>query len=119
MPINAAGGESSPDAVALVVTTLPEPSVAERVVRQLVDEQFIACGNILPGLISIYRWNDQVQREGEVLVLMKTRKSLVAGLFERVAELHPYDVPELVEVDAERVSAAYGQWVLDSTRIGA
>lgn len=111
--------ESDSDAVALVVTTLPEPSVADRLVRQLLDEQQIACGNIIPGVTSLYRWEGDIAREQEVLVLMKTRKSAVGRLFERITELHPYDVPELVEVEAEKVSAAYGQWVLDSTRIGA
>lgn len=119
VPATPVQDDTPSDAVALVVTTLPEPSVAERVVRQLVEENMIACGNIFPGLVSIYRWQERVEREGETLVLMKTRKSLVGKLFERVTELHPYDVPELVELDAERVSSAYGQWVMDSTRIGA
>ncbi|HEX7243088.1 MAG TPA: divalent-cation tolerance protein CutA, partial [Longimicrobiaceae bacterium] len=69
--------------IALVLTTVPDAETGERIVRALVDERLIACGNLLPGVASIFRWKGEVQREGEVLVLMKTRTASVERLFRR------------------------------------
>ena len=105
-----AGGE-----LALVLSTLPGPAEAERLLERLVEERLIACGNIVPGVVSIFRWDAGVQREQEVLVLMKTPSSLVERLFRRISELHPYDVPELVSLSADTVSDAYCRWVRQET----
>jgi periplasmic divalent cation tolerance protein len=101
--------------LALVLSTLPDRAAAERLVAQLVEERLIACGNLLPGVVSIFRWSDAVQREEEVLVLMKTPPSLVERLFQRIAELHPYEVPELVSLSVDAVSNAYCRWVRQET----
>jgi periplasmic divalent cation tolerance protein len=105
--------------VALVLTTVPGLEVGESLVHTLVEERLIACGNLVSGLVSIYRWEGRVTREGEVLVLMKIRAGSVERVFDRVAELHPYAVPELVELSVERVSEAYRRWVIESTEVSA
>ncbi len=104
--------------IAIVLTTLPDREAAEGMVRTLVEESAIACGNIVPGVQSIYRWDGEVVDESEVFVVMKTAAGSVERLFERVAELHPYSVPELVQLPVERVSGPYGRWVIESTRGG-
>lgn len=102
--------------VAILLTTLPDQVSAETFVRVLVEEGTIACGNIVPGLSSIYRWEGEVVTEGEVLVVMKTASASVEALFGRVSELHPYRVHELVQLPVEKVSGPYGRWVIESTR---
>jgi periplasmic divalent cation tolerance protein len=100
-------------AVSLVLTTAPSAEVAESLVGQLVEERLIACGNLVPGLLSIYRWQDEIAREPEVLVLMKTPTGRVSALFDRLAALHPYDVPEMIAVPVDAASRAYAEWVIE------
>jgi periplasmic divalent cation tolerance protein len=106
--------ERAEDEVALVVTTAPDQETAERIVRQLVAERLVACGNLIGGVTSIYRWEGAVETTPELLVLLKTRSGLVPDLFRRVAELHPYQVPELLLLPAA-ASSAYSRWVRDET----
>ena len=113
MSEGSSGAGDAADDLLLVLTTLPDREAAERLVRQLVEERLVACGNLIPGLQSIYRWKGEVASEAEVLVLLKTSRGRVDRLFERAAELHPYEVPELVAVTAAEVSRAYCQWVLE------
>jgi len=102
------------DAVRIVLMTAPHAEVAERIVMTLVDERLAACGNIVPGVVSIYRWEGAVQRDAEVLVVLKTTAERVPAVLERAAALHPYEVPELLVVDVAAGLAQYLQWVAAS-----
>ena len=104
------------DAVALVLVTAPDAAVAERLVRALVDERLVACGNIVPGVTSIYRWQDEVQRENEVLVMLKTTSAQTAAVVARVPALHPYEVPEVLVVPVSDGYEPYVHWIADSSR---
>ena len=99
----------------VVLTTLPDARRAEELVARLVQERVIACANIVPGLLSLYRWEGEVAREEEVLVLCKTVRSRVEALFGRITELHPYELPELVALSTADVSEAYCRWVRQET----
>ncbi len=103
------------DELVLVLTTTPSRSLAEPLVRQLVDERRIACANLVAGVGSVFRWDGAVRHEEEVLVVMKTVASEVERLFDRIAELHPYDVPELIAVPVAAASQAYCRWVRQET----
>lgn len=98
--------------VALV--TAPSPDAAERLVRTLVDERIVACGNIMPGLTSIYHWRGAVERETEVLVVLKTTAAAVPRLLTRVPELHPYEVPELLVLTVVAGHGPYVAWLHDN-----
>ena len=111
--MTAEGGAASE--VVLALSTAPDAEQAARIARVLVDERLIACANLVPGLVSIYRWQGQVQEDGEVLLLMKTRRSLVRRLKERLPQLHPYQVPELVVAPVMDGLEPYCRWVLDET----
>jgi periplasmic divalent cation tolerance protein len=104
-----------PSKVALVLSTVPDAETGERLARQLVKERLIACANLIPGLTSIFRWEEEINRETEVLMLMKTDASLVEHVFGRVAELHPYDVPELLSLPVDSGALPYCRWVMDET----
>ncbi len=101
--------------VVLALSTAPDAEQAARIARALVEERLIACANLVPGLTSIYRWQGAVQTDAEVLLLMKTRRALVPRLKERLSQLHPYQVPELVVTEVTDGLEPYCRWVLDET----
>lgn len=102
--------------VILVLVTAPNADTAATLARTLVEEGLAACGNLVPGLRSIYRWEGKVQDEAEVLLLLKTRAALFEPLRARIVTLHPYQVPEVLRVDIAEGHAPYLAWILDSTR---
>lgn len=107
---------SEADATVMVVlTTLPDTRAAEALAERLIDEHLVACANVLPGVRSIYRWEGEVRRDDEVLVILKTTRRALPRLQERLPALHPYDVPELVALDVAEGSEAYLDWVRAGT----
>ena len=99
--------------------TAPDEGTAREIVRRLVEERLLACGNVLPGATSIYRWQGEVQEDRETVVLGKTSSARLSELERRVAELHPYDVPEFVVLRAADVEATYLAWLLEAVRPSA
>lgn len=108
-------GREGASELVLALSTAPDGEHAARMARALVEERLIACANLVPGLTSIYRWQGAVQSEPEVLLLMKTRRALVPRLMERIPQLHPYQVPELVVTEVTDGLEPYCRWVLDET----
>jgi periplasmic divalent cation tolerance protein len=99
----------------VIFMTAPDATTAQRIVQTLVEERIVACGNIMPGITSIYRWEDEVQTSHEVMVLLKTTESRAAQAVQRIAALHPYDVPEAVALDISAGLPAYMDWIHEST----
>jgi periplasmic divalent cation tolerance protein len=95
----------------VALMTAPDPETAARIVRALVDERLVACGNIVSGLTSIYRWEGEIQVETEVLMVLKTTAAAVPGLLERAPALHPYDVPEVLVLPVEAGHTPYLAWI--------
>ena len=95
----------------LVFTTFEREEDAARVVRTLVEERLIACGNLLPGARSLYRWKGAIADAREVVVLMKTRKQDWSALVSRLHELHPYETPECVAVRVAAGAPKYLAWL--------
>ena len=95
----------------IVFTTFASEEDGARVLRALVEERLIACGNLLPGARSIYRWKDGIADEGEVVALMKTRKQDWTALLSRLHELHPYDVPECIAIRIAAGAPKYMAWL--------
>ena len=79
------------------------------------EKRFAACAQILDGITSIYWWKKAVQREREVLLLIKTRESLVGEIEKQFESLHPYDVPELIVLPIGRGSRKYIKWLEENT----
>jgi periplasmic divalent cation tolerance protein len=97
--------------VLLVFCTFPDADTAAAVTKTLVGEKLIACGTILPGARSIYEWEGKMEDASEVLVLFKTASPAYAKLERRLLKLHPYDMPEIVALEAGAASKAYAAWV--------
>jgi periplasmic divalent cation tolerance protein len=101
-------------AAVVVLVTAPSQEIAERLTTTVVEERLAACGNIVPGITSIYRWADAVQRDDEVLVIFKTVRSAAPKLMARIADLHPYEVPESLVLPVQAGLAPYLAWVAAS-----
>jgi periplasmic divalent cation tolerance protein len=95
----------------MVFTTFPDADVAARIVRVLVEERLIACGNLLPGARSLYRWEGHVADQPEVVALMKTRKQDWPALMSRLYELHPYQTPECIALRIASGAPRYMAWL--------
>ena len=95
----------------IVMTTFANEDDAARVVRTLVEERLIACGNLVPGVRSIYRWKEQVSDEREVMAILKTRKQDWTALMSRLHELHPYETPECIAVRIAAGAPKYMAWL--------
>jgi periplasmic divalent cation tolerance protein len=100
--------------VRVLLMTVPTAETAEDIVSTLVAERLIACGNITTPVSSIYRWADTTERAAEVLVIMKTTDAMLATLTQRIASLHPYDVPEILALPVVHGHDPYLTWVRDS-----
>ena len=100
--------------VLLVFCTFPEAEAAAAVTRTLVEEKLVACGNIVPGVRSIYAWEGKIEDASEVLVVFKTTGPVYAKLEKRLLKLHPYDNPEIVALEAGAAAKAYTAWVEDA-----
>ncbi len=99
----------------LVYTMCPDEDTAHALARTLVEERLAACGSVLPGVTSIYRWRGKIETDGECLVLLKTRAERLEALAGRLQALHPYENPELLAVPVERGAPAYLRWVVEET----
>ena len=100
--------------VLTVFTTWPDLETARTAASTLVGEKLAACGNIVPGVESIYRWEGKVETGAEVLVIFKTTAGSYPALEARVRALHPYEVPEVLAVRVAGGLPAYLRWVEES-----
>jgi periplasmic divalent cation tolerance protein len=101
----------------VVMTTLASDDEALRLVRALLDRRLIACGTVLAGGRSIYRWQGKIADEREVVVLLKTRSARLEAIKAAFAELHPYKVPELLAISVESGLDRYLEWINGETTL--
>ncbi|MEO6597405.1 MAG: divalent-cation tolerance protein CutA [Planctomycetota bacterium] len=106
-------------AVVVVLCTAPANGEkgrlgAKALAQKVVDEGLCACVNVVPGVTSFFRWQGRVDRAEELLLVAKTTAVAAARLRQRIAELHPYDVPEVIELSVADGLPGYLQWVADS-----
>lgn len=93
----------------------PDPETAARIARTLVEERLAACVQIVPGLLSTYRWEGRVRTDSEVLLLIKTTRARLDALKTRLPALHPYQIPELLVLAAVDGLTPYLDWIGDAT----
>ena len=103
------------DALVVLVTT-PSAEVAGSIARTLVEERLVACGNVVPAIRSIYRWEGAVHDDAEALLILKTERRLLPELKLRLEALHPYQVPELLALPVEDGLPPYLAWIADGVR---
>ena len=99
----------------VVLTTLGSVEDARAFVRTLVERRIVACGTILPGATSLYRWEGSVTEATEAVVLLKTSAKRWKDLVEATKSIHPYEVPELVGLAVKDGLESYLKWVTGET----
>jgi len=101
--------------VVVALVTAANEAQAVSIARTLVKEQLAACVNIVGQARSVYRWRGEIQEDREHLMVIKTRRPLLARLEHRVKELHSYEVPEVIALSVAAGSRAYLDWIAEST----
>ncbi len=102
--------------VCVLMVMCPDRQAAESIARALVEDGLAACGNVVGPVTSVYRWKGRMRRDPEVLLLLKTRRTLVGRCAQRARSLHPYELPEVIAVPVVGGLPAYLDWVGTETR---
>ena len=100
---------------AFVYTTYPSIVEAEKAGGALVERRLCACVNILPGMVSLYWWQGKIERGEEVVMIIKTRASLIEAVRKAVREMHSYTTPAFLVLPVERVDRDYEAWLMAET----
>jgi periplasmic divalent cation tolerance protein len=102
----------------IVLTTSGDEQEARSIARRLVDDRLAACVNVVGPIRSVYRWRSAVEDDSEYLLIIKTRANLLARVERRIAELHSYEVPEVLVISPSGGSVAYLGWLAQATAPG-
>lgn len=105
----------SNEPMVIVYTTAPDLKTAKAISKPLVEMRLAACVNILPNMVSVYRWKGNVTHDEEVVLIIKTRKSLADDVVRAIIARHPYDVPSIMVVPVTPGSKAFADWVEEET----
>ena len=100
----------------LVLTTCPDEIVAKKIAQQLVTEKLAACVNIIANITSVYNWQDELQCDNEVQLLIKTNEEKFVALNKRINQLHPYDVVEVIALNIQQGDMHYLNWITNSLK---
>jgi periplasmic divalent cation tolerance protein len=103
----------------VVLVAVGSHAEADRIADAVVAERWAACVNVVGPMRSVYRWKDQVQRDEELLLLIKTRAALFDALAARIRALHAYETPEIIALPITAGSTAYLRWLRGATRDAA
>lgn len=100
----------------VILTTAPNATEGEKLARGLVEARLAACVNVIPGMLSIYRWKDDVHADPEVQLVIKTRASLRDRVIAWIAANHGYENPEVLALAVDGGAAKYLEWLRGETR---
>ena len=112
-------GSKDGPAISIVYVTVPDERVGDELASKLVGEKLAACVNIVPGITSIYSWEGKINKDKELMLIIKTRSSLVVQLTQFVKSNHPYETPEVIALPVTGGSEAYINWIVRGTAITA
>lgn len=102
--------------VKLFYCTTDSQSSANELAASIVEQQLAACVNIIPGITSVYHWDNEIQHDQEWLLLIKTTDEMSEPLKNAILKAHPYDSPELISVNVTDGLPDYLQWVQDTVK---
>ena len=107
--------EKKNNTIILLYGTCPDMTVAKSLARSLLDAGLVACVNLVPGMVSLYQWQGQMEESAEVLLIAKTQESRVDAVKVMFAELHPYDEPALIALPVRDGLDGFLRWVAGET----
>ena len=99
----------------VILCTAPDEATAETLARGLVEQRLAACVNAIHGVRSVYRWQGSIETDDEIQLVIKTRPERFEDVATWLQANHPYDVPEIIALPADRVSKAYLEWAIEET----
>ena len=98
----------------IIVSTYPNKKSISKISNDLIKNKIIACVNISK-IDSIYSWNGKIQNLPEYVAIFKTTSKNKTKLKKIIAETHPYDVPEIAQIDVASINKSYLNWLIEST----
>ena len=99
----------------IIVSTFPDKQSITKIANQMVKKKLAACVNITK-ISSVYAWKGKIENQSEYLALFKTTKKTMVDLKKELKKLHPYDIPEIAEINVDSINQPYLKWLVDSTR---
>jgi len=101
----------------IILTTVSTPVEGEKLASILVESALAACVNVLPKGQSVYRWQNEIIREKENLLIIKTEQSLEKKIYKKILELHSYEVPEIITINLNNIDTKYAKWIKQSLNL--
>ena len=98
----------------VVISTFPNKRIIIKIANQLVTDKIVACVNISK-ITSVYSWKGKIENDDEYLAIFKTTQKKKTMLKKYLKKIHPYDVPEIAEIDITSINSSYMKWIIDST----
>ena len=99
-----------------IFCTTPDLNTAQKISEELVHNRLAACCNILPGIKSIYHWENKVQQDEELLIIIKSRSDIFSEVERKIKEIHPYSVPEIIALPLINGNIEYLNWMDDNVK---
>mmetsp|Transcript_4429 Transcript_4429/g.7688 ORF Transcript_4429/g.7688 Transcript_4429/m.7688 type:complete len:137 (+) Transcript_4429:398-808(+) len=107
---------SASSAKIAVYVTVPSKELGVKIANSLLTDKLAACVNIIPGIESYYWWENKIESDSELLLMIKSRSELLEAITARVVEVHEYDVPEVISVPILGGNEKYLKWIQDNTK---
>jgi len=98
----------------MIISTYPDKNSISKIANELVENKIVACVNIVK-ISSIYSWKGKIENTSEFLALFKTTQKNKKSLKEKIKATHPYEVPEIAEIDITSINKSYLKWIVEST----
>ena len=98
----------------IIISTYPNKNSINKIANELVKDKIIACVNITK-ISSIYSWQGKIKNTSEYLALFKTTQKNKKSLKEKIKATHPYEIPEIAEIDITSINKSYLKWLVEST----
>ncbi|MEQ5042601.1 divalent-cation tolerance protein CutA [Providencia manganoxydans] len=100
----------------IILCTTNSQSNAIKIAQLLLDKHLAACVSLLPELTSLYRWEDGIAQDKEIMLFIKSTYKNQSKLFATIKEIHPYETPELICLDLDQVDGSYLEWLIKSVK---
>ncbi len=100
----------------VILCTCPSRDVASLIAKTLVTKKLAACVNIIPNVTSVYTWEDELQFDDELQLVIKATSDLFSGISAKIHELHPYETPEIIAMNIQQGDDNYLHWINESTK---
>jgi periplasmic divalent cation tolerance protein len=100
----------------IILCTCPDIECAKAIAQHLVKEKLAACVNIIPNIISVYRWQDEIQSDNEVQLIIKTQTNKFNDVADEIKRLHRYDTPEIIAMNIQQGDNNYLNWITESLK---